>query len=200
MRLAVLSFASLLLSAPLSAQVTVIDFDGLQDRDIVTTQFAGVTFSSAAGFVNYVTTQPAFNGSKPNFLCTGPVNAPITCRADTYIDFATAVSGVRFNALGIDDAGLVAQVHVFDGTGLLGTVDVIGASQRLEPLAVDLSGFSGVRRVELVNILDGAGIGWDDFQFTAAQSVPESTSWLLLAAGAGLLVRRGAARRRVRQR
>ena len=155
---------------------------------VVTTQYAplGVTFSSSAGSAVYVTTQGLYNGSRPNFVCTGPVGSPISCNADYYLDFAAPARGISFDALGINDVGLVGRVRVLDPlAALLGVVDIVGAAQVYDPVLVDLTAFSNVGRVEIVRITDAAGIGFDDFRFTLAPTTtaPEPASASLVALG-----------------
>lgn len=134
---------------------------------VVTNQYPTATFSSTTGHVNYVTTQPQYNGSKPNFLCSGPLGGAIDCLEETIIDFTNPVSGLTFNGLGINNNnGTVADIDVFDARGLLATVPVMAHGGLNNPELQDLSAYSNISRIRIYNITDPGGIGWDDFIFT----------------------------------
>src|SRR5205823_349128 len=143
-------------SAPLqqtvSAQQVAINFDDLSDGTVVTKQYASARFSSSAGNVNYVTAQSAYNGSKPNFLCTGPAGAAISCTADTIVDFTAPVSRLTFNGMGINNNGTVADIDVYSALGLVATVAVIGHSSGLNPELQSLAGYNAVTRIRIYNI------------------------------------------------
>ena len=132
---------------------------------VVTTQYPSASFSSSGAHVNYVTTQPSFQGTPPNFLCTGPAGGSIDCSGPTIVDFTSPVSGLTLNAMGVNDTGNVATIDVYDRGGRVGTVPVIGHSGGLAPEGQDLSAFVGVTRIVIGSITDGGGIGWDDFAF-----------------------------------
>lgn len=155
-------------------------------------------FSSTTGFVNFITTQGSYNGTPPNFLCTGPVGGSIDCAHETILDFSTPVSGLTFQGMGIDDVSAsVAQVDVYVSGVLNSTVTVSGNAEGLNPRLVDLSAFSNVTRIRIFNITDGGGIGWDTFIFTqGAAGVPEPST--MVSMGIGLLGVIVAYRRRAR--
>ncbi len=143
----------------------VCDFDALQGGDVVTNQYPGATFSSSAGNDNKVL--PFFiNDTPPNILCTGLVGGPVDCVAPTFIDFTNPVDSLAFYAIGVDDVGPVADVNVFIGNVFDSTVPVIGAGTPDDNILIDLSPFTNVTRVELTNITDSFGIGWDTFSFS----------------------------------
>lgn len=165
---------------------TVIDFDSLSNGDVVTNQFAEAIFSSSAGSEVIVTAQN-LGSSAPNFICSG-VNGAINCVDDVYVDFTGAVSGLSFLAVGDNDTGDIGDVRVFAGASLLGTVDIFGNSNGSDAQLVDLSAFSGITRIEIANITDGAGLGYDDFTFTVGGgAVPEPTTWMMMILGFGLI-------------
>ncbi len=147
------------------SETLVCDFDGLPGGDIVTNQYPGATFSSSAGNDNKV--HPFFvNDTPPNILCTGPVGAPVDCVAPTFIDFTNPVDSLAFYAIGVNDVGPVADVNVFIGNVFDSTVPVIGAGTPNDNILIDLSPFTNVTRIELTNITDFGGIGWDTFSFS----------------------------------
>jgi hypothetical protein len=151
-----------------SGTQNVIDFADLADGTVVTNQYPGVTFSSAAGNVNYVSDQSEYN--TPSFICTGPAGGSIDCTADTIVDFTSPVSGLTLDAVGIQDTGQVAEVEVYGAGGLLGTVSIIGDAGGYTAQLVDLSAYSDVTSIDITGITDPAGIGWTNFSFTTGPS------------------------------
>src|SRR5664279_987515 len=144
----------------------VVNFDNLNNGDVITNQYAGVTFSSTSGNVNYVTTQPQYLSTPPNFLCSGPANGGIDCTAETFLNFSSPVNGLNFDGMGVNDVGVVALIDVWTNGVFNSTVQVIGNSQLFAPDHVDLTGFSNVTEIRIYDITDAAGIGWDTFQYT----------------------------------
>ena len=185
--------ASFLTLASAAGAQTVINFDNLSDGSVVTTQYAGVEFSSSTGFTNYVTAQNQYNASKPNFICSGPIGRGINCSSPTIVTFLSAVTNVSLKGMGINDVGnmKVAQVDLYNGATFLGSQDILGNGQGFDPLFIDLMSWGTITRLELNNITDVAGIGWDDFAYTAGNmsAVPEPASVVLLVTGlAGIVV------------
>lgn len=183
-------------ASPASA-ATVINFDNLGNGVQVTNQYAGVTFSSQAGS-QILTTAQNLGTSLPNFICSAVTS--INCVDDVYLDFSTAVSGLSFFAVGDNNVGHNGDVRVFGGSTLLGTVNIIGDANGSTPYLVDLGAFSGITRIEIANITDLAGLGYDDFTFTVGggSGVPEPATWAMLLFGFGIVggtMRRRAANR-----
>ncbi len=178
------------------APVITIDFDELSNGEVVTSQFPEATFSSSAGSVNLISAQQSIAHTPPNFICTGtahqdraersnssPVGGGISCGAVTFVDFTNAVDSLTFWAIGANGgppdpsvcppySGVVAEVNVFVGDVFTTTVDITGLGDPFTPLLVDLSWLSDVTRIELVNINDSYGIGWDTFSFTVNTELP----------------------------
>ncbi len=165
-----------------SAGQVDINFDDLPQGGTtgvpVTNQYPSATFSSISGYVNYVSTQPSLTSSPPNFICTGPVGGAIDCAHDTIVDFTTPVSGLTFDAIGVNDTGTVANIDVFGTTGLLATVPVVGRASVSTPELQDLSSYSNVTRIRIYNITDAAGIGWDDFIFNQSSTCTGTSNLL----------------------
>lgn len=182
---AIFAGTALLCSTTPAAAQEVINFDTLVDGNVVTNQFAGlgVTFSAEAGSQVIVTTQN-LGSSLPNFICSG-VSGSINCTDDIFIDFAAAISGLTFLSIGANNVGDVGDVRVFANALLLGTVDITANGTPSSPDLVDLSAFSGITRIEIVNITDAAGIGLDDFRFTLSSAVPEPSTWAMMLLGFG---------------
>lgn len=186
-------------AAPAAAQ-EIINFDTLSAGNVVTNQYAGlgVTFSAETGSQVIVTAQN-LGSSLPNFICSG-VNGSINCVDDIYVDFATAISGLTFLSIGANNVGDVGDVRIFAGLLLLGTADIIANGTPNSPDLIDLTAFSGITRIEISNVTDLVGLGFDDFRFTSSSAVPEPATWamMLLGFGAmGVAIRR---RRRIEHR
>jgi len=173
--------------AAMPAAANVINFDNLGNGVVVTNQYSGVTFSSSSGSVVLTTAQAAsFGTSTPNFICSG-VGFSINCSDPVFLDFTAPVSGLSFLAVGDNDKGVIGTASVFAGASLLGSVDIIGDGAPFDaPILVDLTGFSGITRLEITTT-DLAGLGYDDFTFKPGRSspTPEPASWALMLAGFG---------------
>ena len=180
----------LLFSSQVEAQ-TVINFDNLSADTAVTNQYPEATFSSTFGNTNWAVADN-FGSSLPNIIGTGPTVSNISADEPTYIDFTNPVHNLTFVGVAIDDVGKVAEVRVFVNGNLNSTVDIIGQGNVNVPVTVDLSAFQNVTRIEIVNITDGEGMGWDDFSFNVGAtsiSVPIMNQWgmiiFILLAGLG---------------
>ena len=173
-----------------AASATVIDFDSLGAGVVVTNQYAGVLFSSSAGENIQTTAQaPPYLVSPPNFICTGAVGGGIDCTHDVNLDFATGVSGLSFKYIGADNIGSTFNVDVFTNNLFNSTVVVVNAATLFNPTLVDLSAYSNVTRISINTLSDPAGLGFDDFTFSARDAnggVPEPAAWALMIAGFGM--------------
>lgn len=183
--------AALLIGLSISgaAAATVINFDDLAGGVVVTTQYAGVTFSSSAG-ENVVTTAqaPPYQVSAPNFICSAPVAGGLDCANAINLDFAVGVSGLSFNYTGADNIGSTFGVDVFTSHALTASLTFTNTNaSNLFATLVDLSAYSNVTRISINGITDGGGLGFDDFSFAPGDSgVPEPAAWSLMIAGFGL--------------
>lgn len=180
---------TMLISAAAFAGHVEINFDEWGNQGLtgiaITNQYAadGVLFSSTAGNVNYVTTQPAYLSTPPNFICTGPIGGSINCTAETILNFSAPVQNLNFDGMGVNNTGNVASIDVFTNGSFNSTVQVVGAGQGFSPDHIDLSAFSNITEIRIYNITDGGGIGWDTFQYDTSTSTPEPGSLLLLGTG-----------------
>ncbi|WP_425040204.1 VPLPA-CTERM sorting domain-containing protein [Primorskyibacter sp. S187A] len=178
------ALAALVSAFALPASASLIDFEDLSDGDVVTNQFAGVTFSSIGSGVNKVTTQPGI-GFGNNFICTAAsAQATIDCAGETILTFDTGVSGLSFFQVGDNNTGIGAQVDVFTGGVFASTVDIQVFDTFNTPDLVDLTAFSNVTSIRIYNVTDPGGLGWDNFSFDTAV-VPLPATALLMLAGLG---------------
>lgn len=167
------------------AHGVLIDFEDRFSGEIIDTQYADVTFSSSAGNVNFA------NAFGPGIILgSGSPASGITFLEDTYLDFTSAVNNLQFDAVEPNFDGIDATFNIFHSGGM-STEFLVGLNGPGNK-HVDLSAYTDVTRLEIVDILDDPqlenGIGWDNFSF---EVVPEPCTMLALAAGvAGLAARR----------
>ena len=194
-----LAAAALALGIVGSAHATLIDFDSLSNGDVVTNQFAGqgITFSSDGGQVIYITAQPSYQSTPPNFICTGPAGGSINCTGTVIFDFSTPVNGLQFDAVGNQNAigTSFAQADIYqNGILTVSNLDLLVSLGNLAPDHQDFSAYSNIPRVLIHSNTDPAGTGYDSISFTAGgTSVPEPATLSLLGlgfAGIGLMRRR----------
>jgi hypothetical protein len=139
-----------------------INFDNLPMNHDVTTQYAAhATFSTDPGGHNLIGDVGAVGQSQPNYLCTCWTGTSL----NTYVDFAAPVEQLTFRGLCINTVGKAAQVNVFTNGARAGVFDVVGTGDCAVGVKYDLSAYHRVTRIEIVNITDNQGIGWDDFTF-----------------------------------
>jgi len=181
--LALALFALVLVVMP--ARADLITFDDLTDNTIVTNQYAHVTFSAFGDERVKITTQAAYNGTKPNFICTGPVAGYIDCTENFVIEFDAAVQNVEFDALGNQTAvgGVFAKVDIYQNFVYTATFDMLVTQGNLDPDHQDLSAYSDITKLVFHSNTDGAGTGYDNLSFDAGVPVPEPASVLLVAVG-----------------
>lgn len=183
-----------------AAHADGINFDDLAAGTMVTTQYAGVTFSSIAGQVNMTHSFTNGGNSAPNILCSADAAGAVNCLNPTFIDFAQPVINLSFLAVEPNGEGEVASINIYQSGSFTTNLPLIGLGSGGEfgagNVPVDLSAFSNITRIELVGpggsgLLDGAGngIGWDNFNYSF---VPAPASLALLGLG-GLI---GGRRRR----
>jgi hypothetical protein len=198
------------------ARATIINFDNLSNLDVVTNQYAGsgVLFSGGGGDVILVTTQPTYNGTKPNLICTGPRLGPADCTQNVILNFTTPVDNLNFDAFGnatpVGGTFALADVfqnnsatatatniplkvsHPFDPNCAVGTPDC-------DPDHQNLSAYSGITELLIHNNTDPAGTAYDTFSFTQDAPAPEPSTLFLTGlcgivwAGRRFLIRHGKA-------
>jgi hypothetical protein len=177
-------FACLLaVASAASASAATINFDSVAAGTVITNQFAPATFSSIAGS-QILTTAQSLGSSTPNFICSG-VGTQINCVDPVFVAFSSAVTNLRFTAVGDNNVGVNGAVRVFNGATLLGTQNIIGDGVFSTPYLVNLTSFGALTRIEITTT-DGGGLGYDDFMFDiGGGAVPEPTTWAMMLAGFG---------------
>jgi hypothetical protein len=158
-------------------QTVEINFDDLPGNTVVTNQYPEATFSSTAGNDNMALAFATAH-TPPNILCTPG------CIEDTYVDFTNPVNDLSFWAIEANAVGITAQFNIFENGVFSGTADLVSSGGVGNNEFVDLSSFSNVTRLEIVNILNDAsnenGIGWDTFRFTVVPA-PSALAAIALA-------------------
>jgi hypothetical protein len=85
---------------------------------------------------------------------------------DLYVDFSVPVHDLSLVAWDVRTVGTFAAVRVYSAGSLLGTVHPSGTGDEEQPIAIDLSAYTGVTRLEFENTTeDGDAILWDDVDF-----------------------------------
>jgi hypothetical protein len=167
-----------------AANAVTIDFDGLNYHDVITNQYATIaTFSTIAGQDNR-TEGGNFGSTQPWFLCTFESNGAINCANPTFVDFTTPVDNLTFLQLAAENNTHNADVDVFVNYSYAATVPMVGSGNVYVPTLIDLTAYSNVTRIEIKNITDPGGLGWDDFTFDV---VPEPSPALGLGVGLACL-------------
>lgn len=138
----------------------------------ITNQYPPAVFSS--DFNHYPIADNQFwNTSYPNLLGRAPVSGFYngTGYAPLYVAFTSPVNDLRFYVAAIDELRQgIAQINIFQNHRLTATRSIDGNGNVSQPRLVDVGamGFNNITRIEIVNINDYKGVGFDDFSFTIA--------------------------------
>lgn len=148
---------------PKSFKPITINFDDLQEGDGITDQYAKyVRFSSDPGCNGEATAAAGAASSPPFFLLTYH-SCSTGHKASVFLDFSKPIERFRFMAVGVDYKSRVLTVRLIDSAGVVVSKDVLGSGWHT---SVDLSAIATqIRRVEIVEIDDAGGLGFDDFRF-----------------------------------
>ena len=151
------------------AKAVVIDFESLSGGTEVTNQFPEATFSSNSGFVIRVFNAPFagfFGTSGIDLIAPAVSGSGFNFFQDVFVDFTNPVNNLTFLAAANNSIGNIAQVDVF--ATLAGSVNVVGDGNLNTASLVDLTAFTNVTRIEIKNVTDQFGLGYDDFIFDVA--------------------------------
>jgi hypothetical protein len=144
-----------------STSTVTIDFDELPDSTTITNQYAQYATFASQDRGSVVAFDPLDLGqSMPNFICSDTKQ----CDTGYVVAFAKGVSALRFDAIGVNSTGAVATIQIHQGSTST-SIPLVGQGQTMVPVHVDLSGYSNVTEVDVVNIMDLGGIGLDTFVF-----------------------------------
>ncbi|MGG7568496.1 VPLPA-CTERM sorting domain-containing protein [Rhodovulum sp. DZ06] len=170
-----------LAAAPAFALTQTLTFDSFASGDVVTTE--GIAAFSTETGASLRALAIDFGTSAPNVLGAYNAGGGLDGFLPLYVDFSVGVSNLTFSSVGDDDVGAVATINVFtDGVFNAAVALVVdGVYENFQ--SHDLSAYSNITRLEIVDITDGGGLGYDDFSFTYGE-----TSDVPLPAGAALLL------------
>ncbi|MFG0245606.1 MAG: hypothetical protein ACF8MF_06095 [Phycisphaerales bacterium JB052] len=174
-------------------QTVTVDFDdqpgGFFPPEVTDGLFSPyVTFSTEADHVLLIFSgSGTVGGSNPNNLTAAESVDASSFNSDIYMDFTDAAQNLSLDILADNDTGVIAAINVFHAGGMA-TVDIIGNGDFSDPINTDLSSYTDVTRIELVNITDEFGLSIDNLVFDAP--VPAPGALALFAAGALCTTRR----------
>lgn len=174
----VLIGAAVWLFAANPANALLIDFEEFNDGDLISL-VGNATFSSGNNVEVY-----AFGGSfaQSGVNTIAPDAGGGSFTGDLFVDFTAAVDNLSFWSGGDDIIGLQATINVFVDGLFASAVGLVGDGSASTTDFHDLSAFSGVTRIEIVNVIDPAGLVYDDFGFDVT-AVPEPSILGLFALG-----------------
>ncbi len=143
-----------------------LDFDELADGEVVTDQYAeyGV-ISSSPGCSFEVTSAAGTASSEPYYVfayysCDTAPNAPF------YIDFAAPVRAPSITLAGVNNSGVVGTVRLLAEDGSVVVEEAaMGLGDPYEPVVLTFADASDITRLEVVDVDDSYGLGFDDLAF-----------------------------------
>lgn len=150
-----------------------INFDNVPSGTVITNQYPPAVFSTDWPRYTAAFGRDYWGSSFPNFLDRQPFDFPVdrSGYAPLYVDFTTPVNDLKFYVVAVDDFRKgIAQVNIFQDHRLTATRNIDGFGRVFQPVLVDVGsmGFKNITRIEVVNITDYLGVGFDDFSFTIA--------------------------------
>jgi uncharacterized repeat protein (TIGR01451 family) len=146
-----------------------INFDEVPSPTVITNQYPPAVFSTDSPWYVEAHSRAFYGSSSPNYLDRGPYVQPHGY-APLYVDFASPVNNLKFYVVGADNSSVIAQVSIFQNRTFTTTLNMVGRGNAFTPVLIDLgsAGYNNITRIEIVNINDPNGIGFDDFSFTTA--------------------------------
>jgi hypothetical protein len=151
-----------------------IGFDDLVTGTDVAGQYVHAAFSSDPGCACRASDAAGMAASPPNYLFTY-YTCPNGANASVYVDFDLPVHGLSFKGVGVNNSTKVATLHVVTVEGAH-SVDMVGQGDPTTPVLVDLSQFEHVTRLEIVDVDDPYGMGFDDFAFQVEAASHDSVT------------------------
>jgi hypothetical protein len=174
----VILFAQIALHA---GTITSIDFDGLNDSDLVTLQFPGLTFANA------IVLSSGISLNEFEFPPHSGANVASDNGGSITIVFASPVTGFGGYFTYIEPLALVAfdssNLQVASTTSAFSSNDALFGDLGSDPNEfIQVAFASGISSVTIAGDPNGGSFVMDDISFTSA--VPEPSSLLLLITGA----------------
>lgn len=153
-------------TTPTTYSHVLINFDDLASSASITNQYAvHATFSSpTSGCASQAIDNYDFGQSPPNYVttyfsCDTGDTAPVT------ITFAKPVKNITLSGIGVNGSGKVATFTIKHSDGKTETADWNGAGDPMTPEPVDLTKFADVTELDVTDITDAYGVGYDDLAF-----------------------------------
>jgi hypothetical protein len=188
-RICAFSLLLLLLPTAVCANTTIITFDGLNDSDSVTTQFADLTFSHSRVLTSGISLNefefPPKSGSNVVFDDGGPIDITFAIPINDFSAFFTYSRPLTLQGL---DAG---NAVIATATSLFSTNLAISGNPGSSPNeSLHVAGPAGISRILITGDVSGGSFTMDNVTYTTGvASVPEPCSLLLITGGlSGLIV------------
>jgi len=189
---AAIAAASLSANAGIAYQTVTVDFDdqpgGFNPPAVTDGMFSPyVTFSTETDHTLLIFSGSGFTGgSDPNALTAAESVGSSSFDSDIYISFTDPAQNVSLDILSDNDSGIIGAINIFHAGGV-SRLDVVGNGNFNDPISTDLSLYTDVTRVELVDVTDEFGLSIDNLVFDAPVPTPGA---LALFALAGLTITR----------
>lgn len=164
------------------SQDVIIDFDDLLgglppvETDGLFSELA--TFSTNDNNILMIFAGAGFvGGSGPNTLAAGISTTADNYNGNIYVDFTYESNNLTLDILSDNDSGNVAMLNIHHAGGL-SFMDVVGNGDFTDPIAMDLTMFTDVTRIELVGINDEFGLTMDNLSFSVPVPAPSTLALL----------------------
>jgi hypothetical protein len=122
-----------------------------------------VTLSTDPGCALSTSSSAGVASSQPNYVWTyySCANGP---SASIFLDFAKPTKNVSFTLVGVNGSQKVATARIVKKDGSKVTMDIIGKGSYTVPVVVTVAEVD-VARIEIVDVNDAYGLGFDDLAF-----------------------------------
>jgi hypothetical protein len=135
------------------------NFDELSSGQVTDLVLPGVRITGPAGIQVVHDSSPYFVDSRPNYIVSLPDYHDITFTLDgPSRDFT-------INVVAVGSSARAATAHLYLAGQPVATVDIIGAGTQYTPVPLDLSAHGLLDRVEITDVDDNLGVGFDDLSF-----------------------------------
>jgi hypothetical protein len=184
-------FSALLvgLSVAGEAHATTIDFEGLPDSTILTTQYPGLTFSNTIILTSGISLNefefPPNSGVNVASDNNGPITIDFSTPITDFSGYFTYVEPLTLDGFDASDTEVATAASVFASNDAL-----FGDPGSSPNEFIDLSFAGGMSSVTITGDPNGGSFTMDDISYTAAgTAVPEPGALFLLITGvAGMVI------------